>query len=240
MCEIALAVVTLTGAGLMMRSLWHTQAIDLGFTPDNVLAAQILPPSRYADDRAVQLHENVMTRIHALPGVSSVAAVEYLPIADGHSIWSVNIDGAPNQSVSEAPTAMPQKVSPGYFELMRIGLVQGRTFTEADRADAPLVAVVNETMARRMWPGKSAIGGRIRMFNPSLASATVVGIVKDVRSSGFLTEPPPTMYFPVSQGKATAYYVPSQVWILARTVGDPRQIATQFRSIVRDVEPPRR
>lgn len=235
--EIALAVVTLTGAGLMLRSLWNMQAMDLGFSPDRVLAVQISPPARYVNEQATQLHDRVMSRIGALPGVEAVAAVEDLPITDGNSMWSINIDGGPIQSVADAPAAMPQKVAPGYFELMRVPLIRGRTFTDADHVDAQLVAVVNETMARTMWPGKDAIGGTVSMLDPNMPQATVVGVVKDVRSSGFLADPPPTMYFPIAQGTKIAYYVPTEVWHLARTTGDPRQIAAQVRSIIREIEP---
>jgi putative ABC transport system permease protein len=139
--------------------------------------------------------------------------------------------------VAEAPAAMPQKVTPGYFELMRVPLIRGRTFTDADHADAPLVAIVNETMAATMWPGKDAIGGTVGVLNPDMPQATVVGVVKDVRSSGFLTDPPPTMYFTVAQATKIAYYVPTEIWHLARTSGDPLQIAAQVRSIVREIEP---
>lgn len=236
--EISLAVVTLAGAGLMMRSLWNMQAIDLGFSPDHVLAVEVSPPSRYVDQLATQLYEGIIERVRALPSVQSVGAVEDLPITDDNAIWSIAIDDmSPATSVADAPAAMPQKVTAGYFDVMRVPLVRGRTFTDADRADAPLVAVVNETMAGRMWPGKDAIGGRIRMLNPSMPQATVVGVVKDVRSSGFLTDPPPTMYFPSSQGQRIAYYVPTQMWLVARTTGDPSAIAAQVRSIVRELEP---
>ncbi len=235
--EIALAVVTLTGAGLMMRSLWNMQAIDLGFSPDNVLAVQVSPPSRYVNEQAAQLYERIIGRVRALPGVQAVGAVEDLPITDDNAMWSIAIDAAATTSVSEAPAAMPQKVTPGYFDAMRVPLLRGRTFTDADRADAPLVAVVNETMARTMWPGKNAIGGTVRMLDSAMPRVTVVGIVKDVRSSGFLTDPPPTMYFPSVQGTRSAYYVPTEMWLVARTTGDPRSIATQVRSIVRELEP---
>jgi putative ABC transport system permease protein len=235
--ELALAVVTLTGAGLMMRSLWNMQAIDLGFSPENVLAVHVAPPSRYVNEQAAQLHDRIMSRVRALPGVQSVAAVQDLPIADGNSSWSINIDGGPTQSVADAPSAMPQKVSAGYFEVMRVPLLRGRTFTEADRADAQLVAVVNETMARSMWPGRDAIGGTVRMLDSTMPPATVVGVVKDVRSSGFLTEPPPTMYFPVPQATRVAYFVPTQVWYVIRTTVDPRSIASQVRAVVREIEP---
>jgi putative ABC transport system permease protein len=235
--EIALAVVTLAGAGLMMRSLWNMQAMDLGFRPENILAVQVSPPARYADQQAVQLHDRVMTRVRALPGVETVAAVEDLPITDGNSMWSINIDGGPTESVADAPAAMPQKVTPGYFELMRVPLIRGRTFTEADHANAPPVAVVNETMARTMWPGVDVIGRTVGVLNEQMPQATVVGVVKDVRSSGFLADPPPTMYFTVAQAQKIAYYVPAQIWYLARTTGDPAQIASQVRSIVREIEP---
>ncbi|HKP28175.1 MAG TPA: FtsX-like permease family protein, partial [Gemmatimonadales bacterium] len=236
--EISLAVVTLAGAGLMLRSLWNMQAIDLGFRADHVLAVQVSPPSRYVDQLATQLYDGIIGRVRALPGVQSVGAVEDLPITDANSSWSIAIDDmSPTTSVAEAPAAMPQKVTAGYFEAMRVPLVRGRTFTDADRADAALVAVVNETMARKMWPGKEAIGGRVRMLNPDMPQATVVGVVKDVRSSGFLIDPPPTMYFPSPQAQRIAYYVPTQMWLVVRTSGDPSAIAGQVRSIVRELDP---
>jgi predicted permease len=234
--EIALAVVTLSGAGLMMRSLWNMQAIDIGFSPDNVLAVQISPPVRYVDDRASQLYDRILERVVALPGVVSAGAVEQLPFTDGHSIWSILVDGGPMVPVSDAPWAMPQKVTPGYFNTLRVPLLRGRAFTDADRANAPPVALVNETMANKLWSGQDAVGRTLKMHNATAPWVTVVGVVKDVRSNGFLTDPPPTMYFPHAQGRS-AYYVPTQMWIVARTTGDPRAIAGPVRSIVHDIEP---
>src|SRR5262245_9793576 len=102
-------------------------------------------------------------------------------------------------SVAQAPAAMPQKVTPGYFDVMRIGIVQGRVFEATDHAKAPLVAVVNETMAHTLWAGKNPIGGTVKMLNPTMPWVTVVGVVRDVRSSGFLGDVPPTVYFPQEQ-----------------------------------------
>jgi predicted permease len=140
-------------------------------------------------------------------------------------------------TVANAPTAMPQKVTPDYFEAMGVRLLRGRTFTDADRADAPLVAVVNETMAKKLYPGKEALGGTVKMLNEQSPWATVVGVVRDVRSRGFLNEVPPTMYFPQAQAGRTAFYVPSMMWIVARTRGEPSTIAGSIRAIIRDVEP---
>jgi predicted permease len=235
--EIALAVVALSGAGVMMRSLWHLQAIDLGFRPNHVLAVRIAPPQRYADAQATALYDRILELVRALPDVDKAAAVEDLPITDGNSEWSILIDGAPQTTVANAPSAMPQKVTPGYFEAMGIRVLRGRSFTDADRAQAPLVAVVNETMEKRLWAGKSAIGGTVKMLAEEAPWATVVGVVRDVRSQGFLNEVPATMYFPQAQAGRTAWYVPSQMWIVARTRGEPAAIASSVRAIIREIEP---
>jgi putative ABC transport system permease protein len=235
--EIALAVVALSGAGMMLRSLWHMQAIDLGFRPDHVLAVRLAPPQRYADGSATALYERMLERIRALPDVENAAAVEDLPITDGNSMWSMLVDGAPYTTVANAPAAMPQKVTPGYFETMGVRVLRGRTFTDADRIDAPLVAVVNETMEKKLWPGKSAIGGTLKLLNEDLPWATVVGVVRDVRSRGFLNEIPPTMYFPQAQAGRSAWYVPHQLWLVVRTHGEPSAVAGSVRAIVREIEP---
>jgi predicted permease len=235
--EIALAVVALSGAGLMMRSLWHLRAIDLGFRPDHVLAVRISPPQRDTGQVAAVLYQRILERVRALPDVVKAAAVEDLPITDGNSMWSMLVDGAPQTTVANAPAAMPQKVTPDYFETMGVRLLRGRTFTEADRVDAPLVAIVNETMEKKLWPGKSAIGGTLKLLAAELPWATVVGVVRDVRSRGFLNEVPPTMYFPQAQAGRSAWYVPSQMWIVARTRAEPSAIASSVRAIIRELEP---
>jgi predicted permease len=140
-------------------------------------------------------------------------------------------------TVANAPAAMPQKVTPGYFEAMRIPLVRGRMFNAGDRVDAPLVAVINETMARKLYPGKDAIGSTVKLLNDQMPWVTVVGVVKDVRSSGFLTDPPPTMYFPQEQAQKSAFYVPSTMWLIVRTTSDPRAVIAAIRSIVREIDP---
>ena len=233
--EIALAVVTLSGAGLMLRSLWNMQSIDLGFEPEHVLAVQIAPAVP-EDNRASQLYERILERVRAIPDVVHAGAVQDLPITDGNSMWSILVDGAQQTSVANEPAAMPQKVTHGYFDAMRIPVLRGRTFTADDRVDAPLVAVINETMARKLWPGRDAIGGTVKLLNETLPWVTVVGVVKDVRSSGFLTDPPPTMYFPQTQAGRSAWYVPSTMWLIVRTNADPRAVAGQIRSIVREID----
>ncbi|MEP7345252.1 MAG: ABC transporter permease [Gemmatimonadaceae bacterium] len=242
--EIALTVITLCGAGLMVRSLGRLQAVDLGFQSDHVLTMRIstspvvgASTEEQQNDRASLFYDQLLARVRAAPRVTAVGAVEDLPVADGESNWSILIDGAPMTSVAQAPAAMPQKVTADYFKVMRIPLVKGRTFTDQDRADAPLVAVINETMARKEWPDRDPLGGTIRMLSPTAPMATVVGIVKDVRSTGFTGKSPPTMYFPQQQAGRSAYYVPSLMSLVVRTPGDPSALTAVIRGIVRDLDP---
>jgi len=242
--EIALTVVTLCGAGLMVRSLVMLQAVDLGFQPDHVLTMRLTPappPGTLTPDersaRATLLYDQILSRVRAQSQVAAAAAVEDLPVADGNSSWSILIDGAPQTSIAQAPTAMPQVVTVDYFKTMRIPLVKGRMFTSDDRGDAPLVAVVNETMARQQWPKRDALGGTVRMFSLGSPWVTVVGVVKDVRSVGYTGDVPPTMYFPHSQAGRSAYFTPDALSLVVRTTGDPSNVTKIVRGIVREVDP---
>ena len=235
--EVALSVVTLAGAGLMLRSLWNLQAIDLGFRPENVLAVSIAAPVSYKPEQSIALYRQLTNEVRAIPGVVQAAAVEDLPIVDCCSDWSILIDNAPMTTVANSPAATPQKVTPGYFEVMRVGVVRGRAFNATDDENAPLVAVVNETMARTLWPGKDAIGGTVKMLNETSPKVPVVGVVRDERMAGFLKPAPPIMYFPQAQAGRSVYYVPSWMWLMVRTSGDPAAITPLVRTVVRRVEP---
>jgi putative ABC transport system permease protein len=237
MSEVALSVVTLAGAGLMLRSLWNLQAIDLGFRPENVLAVSIASPVSYTPVQSIALYRRLTDEVRAIPGVVQAAAVEDLPIVQCCSGWSILIDNAPMTTVANSPAATPQKVTPGYFEVMRVGVVRGRAFNATDDENAPLVTVVNETMARTLWPGKEAIGGTVKMLNETSPQATVVGVVRDERLDGLLKPAPATMYFPQAQAGRSAFYVPSWMWLVVRTSGDAASIAPSVRTVIRRVEP---
>ena len=236
--EVALATITLSAAGLMIRSLANLQAIDLGFRPSHVLAMRIsLPGRKYTADAPVTFYETLLDRVRGLRGVTSAGAVGDLPVRDGWSIWSILIDGAPMTSVAAAPSAMPEQITPGYLEAMGIRLLRGRLFTAQDRAGAPLVAVVSETMEKKLWPGKSALGGTLKMLSAKSPWATVVGVVGDVREGGFLSESPPTMYFPHAQAGASAYYTPADMNLVIKTDGDPLALVGSLRTLIRSLEP---
>ncbi|MEP6691798.1 MAG: ABC transporter permease [Gemmatimonadaceae bacterium] len=236
--EVALAVVTLTGAGLMVRSLWKLQATEIGFDPSHVMTMQLsLPPKAYeTDERIVAFYQQLTERVRAIPGVRAAAVAGQLPMAGGLSMWSIFLDGRVVKVISEAPSAAPQQVTADYFQAMRIPVVRGRAFTDADRDGAPFVTVVNETMAKQFWPGQDAIGHTLKMFNDKSPWATIVGVVKDVRSGGIQEDVPPTMYFPHAQAGKSAYYAPRGMTIAVRTTGEPSSVVPAVRAAVRALD----
>jgi predicted permease len=242
--EIALAVIMLSGAALMVRSLARMQAIDLGFSPEGVATMTITPPASPqgtsqpdADARLVALYQEVLRRVRALPGVTAAAAAAHVPMADGYDGWSILLDGAPATTVAQAPVATPDMVTPGYFQTLGIGRVRGRLIEETDGRDAAPVVVINEAMARRYWPGKDPVGHTLRMYSEGSPWVTIVGVVRDVKAWGFTEDAPPTMYFPHAQSGRTAYYTPRPMNILVRTAGTTSAILPSLRRIARELEP---
>jgi putative ABC transport system permease protein len=235
--EVALAVVMLMGAGLLVRSLIKLQAIDLGFDPSHVLTMQVtLPARKYNDTTADAYFQQVLARAGRLPGARSAAAVSYLPISGSDNGWSIMIDGHVVKTIAEAPSARPEHVTPDYFRTMSIRLIRGRVFTEQDRMGAPLVAVISERMAKKLWGGADPIGRTIKMFNEKAPWATIVGIVADVRARGFQQEIPETMYFPYAQSGQSTYGMPFSMTIVVRAKGDPVGLIAPVRNVVRELD----
>jgi len=235
--EVALAVIMLTGAGLLLRSLVKLQAMELGFSPDNALTMQLtIPPRRYNDTTADEFFRQVLERVRHLPGVQSAALDGALPISGDESGWSIMLDGRVVKNISEAPYAKPEQVTPGYFQTFGIPLVSGRAFTEADRRGAPPVAVINRAMAKKLWPGVDPIGHTLKMFNPSSPWVTIVGVVGDVRARGFQQDAPETMYFPYSQSGSSAYFQPGSMTLVVKTAGDAASMTPAVRGVVRGID----
>jgi putative ABC transport system permease protein len=236
--EVALSVVMLAGAGLLVRSLISLQRIDLGFRPENVMTMSVSLPRDYAGGRNVLLFDRLLQEIRALPNVQSAAAASWLPLADvrGNS-WSIMLDGVVVENISESPSATPQAVTPEYFRTIGMSIVRGRGFTDSDRADAPYVAVVNETMARQMWAGADPIGHTLKMFGDEAPWVTVVGVARDVRTWGYLMDTPPTMYFPYAQAESTAYFAPVAMSVVVKVSRDPASLVPAVRAMLRKMEP---
>lgn len=227
--EVALAVVLLISAGLLLRSLWSMQSVDLGFRSEGVLTWRVsLPSAEYPDvARQAALFQRLQERVEALPGVKSVGAVSDLPFG-GNNIWRLmDIDGQPRPAPGDVRSVGYQVVTPGYFRTLGIPLKRGRDVTGADRADTQQVVLINDAAARQYWPGQEPLGQRIRLGSESDAPwRTIVGVVGDVRQAGALEETRPESYVPALQD--TFHFIQ----YTARTEGDPARLAAGVREAV--------
>jgi putative ABC transport system permease protein len=236
--EVAMAVVMLSGAGLLIRSLAKLRGIDLGFATQHILTMDLSIPARrqYTDTTADELYRQIRQRVAHLPGVRSAAMEGALPITGDDSDWSIMLDGRVVKTIAEAATGKPDQVTPDFFTTMSIPVLIGRPITEEDQRGSPPVVVINETMAKKLYPGVNPIGHTLKMFNPAAPWVTIVGVVADVKARGFLIKTRPTMYFSYSQAANTAYYQPSTMTLVVRTVGDPVLQVNAIRSIVRSLD----
>jgi predicted permease len=219
---------TLSGAGMLLRSLWHLQGEDLGFDPRGVLTAKVaLLQREYDDRRTAVFYSQLESRLSALPGVRAAGASGWLPVVDAGGLWGFRPENG-NYPEGRWPSAVPQQATPGYFAAAGLPLIAGRVFTNADVDGAPLVAVVSKAFAELAWPGQNAIGKRFALASDS-PFMTVVGIVGDIRARGFGDTPEPTMFFPLAQSAKSAYYMPRNMALLVRTSGDPSLLAAAVR-----------
>jgi putative ABC transport system permease protein len=233
--EIALSLMLLAGAGLMVRSLLKLQAVDLGFQSENVLTAQLFlsparhPPSPVPDARP-GFFSQVEEALKAEPGIEAAGAVSSLPLNPIGTDFDlpVIIEGRPRPRAGEEPQADFRVATPGYFRTMRIPLLRGREFTEFDRPNSAPVVLINETMARRIFPGEDALGKRIILYG---RPREVVGIVGSVRHHGFSREPRPEMILPHQQAQIGA-----GMTLVARGNAVPSVLAQSLTRAVHSVD----
>jgi putative ABC transport system permease protein len=233
--EMTLAVVTLAGAGMLVRSLWHLQSNDLGFQPKGVLTAKIALPAReYTDQRTEVFFDEALRKLKSLPGVIAAGAVGWLPVVDAGGMWGFEPEGLVSPP-GRMPGAVPQQATPGSLQAIGLRLVGGRDFTEADRDGAPLVAIVSEAFAKLAWPGQPALGKRFHLGGPG-PLVTVVGIVRDIRARGFADTPEPTMYFAFAQSAKSTFVMPRSMALVVRTTGDAPAMAGSVREAVHSLD----
>ena len=219
--EVALAAVLVVGAGLATRSFARILDVDPGFQPRNVLAVR-LSVGDAIEDR-MSYHDALFTRIAALPGVEAVGGAKNLPLRGSGEAWPMTVPGSAAGAAEKEVHTPVHHVSVGYFKAMGIPLRGGRNLALSDIATAPLVLVVNESFARRHWPGQSAVGQTVRIGDDV---AQVVGVVGDVRQKS-LTEPPePMAYIHYGQNQR------SGLSMAIRTAGDPLLHASAVRNAI--------
>jgi len=229
-CEVALALMLLAGAGLLVRSFQQMLTSDPGFEPGGVLTFEV--SARWSDhpvgDRAA-FYRELRERMEALPGVQSAAAGTAMPLGRGF-MATFMIEGRPEPARGEAPLTRYLSITPGYFESLRIPMVRGRVFTESDRRDRPGVVVVNEAAARAFWPDEDPLGQRIipdvDITDVDPVVFEVVGIVGDVKDVSLDVEAGPCIYVPYQQ----------QTWpgmtFALRTGVDPLSLTSMVRQEV--------
>jgi putative ABC transport system permease protein len=231
--EIALSFMLLAGAGLLIKSFLHLREIDPGFNPDNVLAMRLsLPPGKYKQgEPRAQIYKQLIDQVKATAGVKSAGAVLSLPLGgDTFAVGrSVIREGRP-LTPEEQTNAQHLPVTPDYFQTLQIPLKAGRTFTDQDTLDSTKVVIVNETLARRLWPGESAIDRRFTVWRDEKFPREVVGVVGDTRES-LDKEAGNQMYVPYAQDPTWG-----SMSLVVRTSGEPTALAGSVREAIRTID----
>src|SRR3989441_1079219 len=231
--EVALSLVLLTGAGLMIRSLWMLRRVDPGFDPHNVLTMFVpLPRTKYAlPVQQLEFYDQLLQRVRALPGVESAGTIDALPISGDGSTQPVTIEGQPIVPMSEQPEVAVRRITPGYLRTMRIPLLRGREFNEGDTLDRPAVVLISKSMAEHFWPKEDPIGKHLTLTFFRDTSREVVGIVGDVKQDGLEVDRPiETVYGPVAKNPGP--------WmsLVVRTAGKPASLVSAVTGAVREVD----
>jgi predicted permease len=213
--EVTAAVVLVVCSGLLLRAMWRVQQTDPGFRAGGVLTLRTaLPMPKYEPTgRREQFYRQVLSDIRSLPGVEQAAYISFLPMVMRGGIWSVTIDGQP-ENRAEPRVASLRFVTPGFFATVGTPLLRGRDVSEADTGTSPFVAVVSESFARQHWPGVDPIGRRVRI---AFQDRTVVGVAGDIRVRGLEAPSEPQVYLPSPQvpDGGIIFYVPKDLVVRA-------------------------
>jgi putative ABC transport system permease protein len=201
--EVALALVLLSGAGLLIKSFARLQNVNPGFNPRDALTFEVsLPKIQYPDDPSiVRFNKEAQRRIAALPGIHTAGFSTILPLAGTNSDSSFAIKGLPSNNNNPTPDEEKRQISPDYFRALETPLIKGRFFTDADNADAPRVIIVNQAFAKKFFSNQDSLGKRITFDDPKKNPKwiTIVGIVGDIHHFGLDIDPKPEMYVPFAQ-----------------------------------------
>ncbi len=231
--EMAMGVVVLVGAGLLLRSFVRLAQAPLGFQTQNLQTFRVIPRGeKYSQpERRITFYKEAIEKIEALPGVKSASAVTFLPLTQVRGSKGFSIEGRAPFSPGQIPMADYDVVTPGYFQTMRIPLIEGRDFSWDDHSQTRRVIVINESMARTFWPHEDPLNKRIKegQLDDPAPWLTVVGVAGDIRQFNVSTEPRPAMYFPVTQFKDARGVL--RDWVV-RSSGDSPALAAAVRSVI--------
>jgi putative ABC transport system permease protein len=234
--EVALAVILATASLLLVRSFDAVRSISPGFEATSVVAARVsMPGTRFTADTqsVIAFYDNLLARTRALPGVRGAALVDHLPLAQ--PVWGIamRVQGQFEDFTHTLPMiSHMQIVTPGYFATMGIPVVRGRALDATDRGDAPPVAVVSQSTARRFWPNGDAIGQRIGYPYDS-PWITIVGIVPDTKQDSLRDTSSASLYVPWAQAYRR---FTGELWLVARATSDPSSTGTAIRGLAHDLD----
>ena len=219
--EVALALVLVTGAGLLVKSLIRLQGESIGFETEGIFTFNLnLPAARYAPPTRADFYRRFLDDVRAVPGVQAAAAINYVPTTNFGFNGGFSIAGRPPFDAAKAPVAEFRFVTPGYFATMGVPILRGADFSSAQTAASAQVAIINDTMARQFFAGRDPIGEALLLGSgPNVAPRQIVGVVGDVRDGGLSIAPVPEIYLPHAQTGTAA------MGIVVRLAGDMRMDA---------------
>ena len=239
--EVALSIVLLAGAGLLLRSFWHVLEVRPGFNPSHLTTVQIwIPISNNPENDPYSVEEKradflleVSRRVSALPGVerASISGNDTLPMNSGRNYSPFSIQGRAAES-ERGPVADIAVVDSEYFRTMEVPLITGRNFTRSDTYKTKPVAVIDQTLARRYWPGENPLGQELKFgFGRGLQGLTIVGVAGDIKSDGFEAPSVPHIYVALGQ------FAPVNAVVFLRSRGDVEYLGEAVRHEVESVDP---
>jgi putative ABC transport system permease protein len=237
--EMALAVVLLVSAGLVLRTLWSLQRVELGFQPANVLTLRVsLPQATYASpEQVVGFYQRLLERVRSTAGVRTAGAVRALPLASTIGDFGLRVEGY-TAPPGTNPKGDWEIATDGYLEAMGERVIRGRGITGADSSEGFLVALINEEMARRYWNGRDPIGGRFRIGgDPRRPWVTVVGLVADVHHNGITGVVKEKFYVPHTQWHKSVGNPIRSMTLVVKAAGDPMSLVAPIRQELKALDP---
>jgi putative ABC transport system permease protein len=231
--QVAAALVLLAGAGLMLRTMANLRGLELGFRPDHLLTMRTtLPQSKYREPaQRLSFYDRVIADVRALPGVEGAAYASVLPfLSPGNTLWFA-IDGI-TPSPDDPQDTLFRVGTSDYLKTLGVQLVEGRLLDQRDGVDAPRAVVVNDTLARKYWPRRSALGGRMRLGDAQGPWYTIVGVVKDVRERGHTLAQKPLVYLTNAQRLGS---IPE--YLVLRTASAPADLVESIRRVIARIDP---
>jgi putative ABC transport system permease protein len=241
--EVAFAVLLVIAAGLLIRSFVALSRVDPGFRAERILTARVTPNQAFCSDpsRCISFYRELLDRMHAVPGVNSVAVVNTLPLDGRVAKRSLEIENQPVPPGEAMPLFWMDVVTPDYLQVMKIPVIAGRGFTLADDSGNPPVALITATTANRFWPGRSPVGSHVRLSGDK-DWRTVVGIVSDVRAYDLQKNVPDwingTIYFPyATNATLEGGRVPSDMTVVIQSSLEESQLQNVLRSTITGLDP---